>query len=248
MADTSSNDSTSGGPWSQRGFVAAAAFLGIVIVAAVGVLLIGPGDSSDSGGGTRSQGGNNGKPGATADPAASACGLDAGSQEIPQTPPEAKWELVGTIAAPKSDAIGPGIDKGKRRMCFAHSPTGALFAAVNFIAVAGVANNDNSLMRELTASTDARDQLLAQGDTASGTDPEFRMQVAGFRMVGASKNEATVELAFSGGNGGQQGFVGMSLPMRWERGDWKLVIASTTEPYSAQRLDSASGYVPWSGA
>ena len=91
MADSSSNDSTSGGPWSQRGFVAAAAFLGIVIVAAVGILLIGPGDSGDSGGGTRPQGGNNGKPGASADPAASVCGLKPGGQEIPETPPDAKW-------------------------------------------------------------------------------------------------------------------------------------------------------------
>src|SRR3954469_5987804 len=104
MADSSSNDSTSGGPWSQRGFVAAAAFPGIVIVAAVGILLIGPGDSGDSGGGARPPGGNNGKPGASAAPAASVCGLEPGSQEIPQTPPDAKWELVGKVAAPSGPA------------------------------------------------------------------------------------------------------------------------------------------------
>jgi hypothetical protein len=248
MADTSPNESTSGGLWSQRGFVAAAAFLGIVIVAAVGILLINPGEGSDSDRATPPQSGNNDKPGASTDPAASVCGLKAGSQEIPQTPPEAEWELVGTIAAPKTAAVGPGIDKGKRRLCFAHSPTGALFAAVNFIAVAAIANNDDELMRELTASTKVRDELLAQGDAASGSDPALRMQVAGFRIVGASAKEATVELVFSAATSGQQGFVGMALPMRWERGDWKVVIASATEPYAAQRLDSASGYVRWSGA
>src|SRR4051795_11509350 len=143
MADTSSNDSTNGGPWSQRGFVAAAAFLGIVIIAVVGILLIRPGESSDSDHGTPPQSSNDGKPAASADPAASVCGLAPGSQEIPQTPPEAKWELVGKVAAPTAAAVGPGRKEGKLRTCYAHSPTGALFAAANFIAVASVANTDD---------------------------------------------------------------------------------------------------------
>ena len=245
MADSSSNDSTSGGPWSQRGFVAAAAFLGIVIVAAVGILLIGPGDSGDSGGGTRPQGGNNGKPGATADSAASVCGLKAGSHEIPQTPPDAKWELVGKVAAPSGPA-GPGEKKGKLRSCYAHSPTGALFAAANFIAVASVANTDDEVIRALTADTAARNALP---DEAAGNGSGSRAQVAGFRIVGASANDVTVELAFNvTTSDGRQGVVGMSLPFRWEKGDWKFVIASTADPYNTQPLDSTSGFIPWSGA
>lgn len=245
MADTSSNEPTSGGPWSQRGFVAAAAFLGIVIVAAVGILLIGPGDSSDSDRGTPPQGGNNGKPAASADPAASVCGLEAGSQEIPQTPPEAKWELVGKVAAPSGPA-GPGRKEGKLRSCYAHSPTGALFAAANFIAVASVANTDDEVIRALTADTAARDALP---DDVAGDGSGSRAQVAGFRIVGASANDVTVELAFNVTTpDGRQGVVGMSLPFRWERGDWKFVVGSTSDPYNTQALDSTSGFVPWSGA
>jgi hypothetical protein len=246
MADAPSNE-TAGSPWSQRGFIVAAAFLAVVIIVALAILINSGGVNGDSSRGAPPSSGNN-KPAARTDPDASVCGLAPGSQQVPQTPPDARWELVGTIATPNSDAIGPGIEKGTRRLCFAHSPTGALFAAINFIAVAGVANKADELMRELTASTKARDQLLAQRDAPRSTDPTFRMQVAGFRLVGASKDGATVELAFNASNSGREGFVGMALPMRWERGDWKLVISSTTEPYAAQRLDSASGYVPWSGA
>src|SRR4051812_26504811 len=130
MADTPSNETT-GSPWSQRGFIVAAAFLAVVIVAALAILLINPGgDSSDSSRGAPPANGTNTKPTTRTDPAASVCGLAPDSQQVPQTPPDAQWELVGTIAAPKSDAIGPGIEKGTRRLCFAHSPTGALFAAI----------------------------------------------------------------------------------------------------------------------
>src|SRR4051794_28153543 len=134
MTDTPSQGTGGSGPWSQRGFVVAAAFLAIVILVAVGILLIKPGHSDDSNRGATPATGND-KPATSTDPAASVCGLPPGSQEIPQTPPEANWELVGKIAAPKSRTVGPGVDTAKRRMCFAHSPTGALFAAANFVAV-----------------------------------------------------------------------------------------------------------------
>ena len=244
MADTPSNESA-GGPWAQRGFVAAAAFLGIVIVAAVGILLINPGDSSDPRGGAPPANGSNGKPAAGSDPAASVCGLAPGSQQVPQTPPEAQWELVGTIAAPKSRAIGPGRKERVLRSCYAHSPTGALFAAANFIAVASVANTDDAVIRALTADTPARDALPDDATGQSGT----RAQIAGFRIVGAARDETTVELAFNvSSQDGRRGVVGMSLPMRWQEGDWKFVVAGGSDPYNTQALDSTSGFVPWGGA
>jgi hypothetical protein len=246
MADSSSNDSTSGGPWSQRGFVAAAAFLGIVIVAAVGILLIGPGDSGDSGGGTRPQGGNNGKPGASADPAASVCGLKPGSQEIPETPPDAKWTLVGKVAVPSSSDVGPARREGALRACYAHSPTGALFAAANFVAVASLANVDKEVVGHLVANNSDRDAFLNDLEQSrSGS----RAQIAGFRIVGASKDEASVELAFNAVNGeGRSGVVSATFPMRWEQGDWKFVATAGDDPYSIQPLDSTSGFIPWGGA
>jgi hypothetical protein len=245
MAKTPPNG-TAGGPWSQRGFVAAAAFLGIVIVVAVGILLIKPGDSSDSSGGTSPANGNGGKPAARKDPAASACGLAAGSQDVPQTPPEAQWELIGKIAAPKSEAIGPGIAEGKRRLCFAHSPTGALFAAVNFVAVAARDPNNTDVLRELTAAGRARDESLrANANSSDEGSQGGGLQVAAFRMSDYGGNETTVDLAFAVQ---AKGFVRLPLPLRWERGDWKVVVTTAEGPFANyEALANLSGYVPWSG-
>jgi hypothetical protein len=76
-----------------------------------------------------------------------------------------------------------------------------------------------------------------------------RAQIAGFRIVGASKDEASVELAFNAVNGeGRSGVVSATFPMRWEQGDWKFVATAGDDPYSIQPLDSTSGFIPWGGA
>ena len=45
------------------------------------------------------------------------------------------WEISRRTAVPRSDAFGPAkTDTDGFRRCFAHSPTGALFAAYNAVA------------------------------------------------------------------------------------------------------------------
>jgi hypothetical protein len=246
MADVPSSDHHSS-PWAQRGFILAAAFIAGLLLLGLALLLSTRGNDS-TGTGT-----NNGRssspPSANAparkDPNASVCGLPPGSQQIPAVAPQTPWELVGTMAAPtERKTFGPGIEQGKRRLCFAHSPTGALFAAVNFMAIAGRSPNDTALLRELTAEGRARDALLKEGSAPS--DSSFRAQVAGFRVDAYSSDEATVDLAFRTSE--QGALVHIALPLRWERGDWKTVIASEATPYAVEQLQDLSGFVPWSGA
>ena len=229
----------------NAGSVLAAAFLAVVILAALLIFVTSPG-SDDGGSSSAPKEDANGVPPAGAkDRDASVCGLPAGGQQVPAVPPEADWELVGTIAAPTARVTGPGIQEGKRRLCFAHSPTGALFAAVNFVAIAGFAPNDTELLRELTAGGRARDELLRQGSEPA--DPSFRMQVAGFRLDTYLKRETTVDLALRTSEHGA--LLHVALPLHWERGDWKVVVAAEQGPFAAiERLDNLSGYVPWSGA
>lgn len=242
MAEGSPSDQSS--PWAQRGFVLAAAFIALVVLAGVGLLIAGTSGNDDPTDNDASQGGRATARTPAKDPNASICGLPAGSQQVPAAAPDAEWELVGTIAAPTApQTIGPGIEQGKRRLCFAHSPTGALFAAVNFIALAGRSPNDTELMRELTVASAARDELLRQGAEAS--DPAFRMQVAGFRLE-YSSNETTVDLAFRTSEGGT--LIHVALPLRWQRGDWKALVATAQAPFVVEQLQNLSAYVPWSGA
>src|SRR3954471_13508747 len=167
MADMSSSEHHSS-PWTQRGFILAAAFIAALVLLGLALLLVGTGRNDSTG--TDRDRGSNGQPSTnppastpTKDTNASVCGLPAGSQQVPVVPPEAQWELVGSIAAPPEPKTGPGIKDDKRRLCFAHSPTGALFAAVNFVAIASRSPNDTALLRELTAEGSARDKLLRQG-------------------------------------------------------------------------------------
>jgi hypothetical protein len=168
---------------------------------------------------------------------------------MPAAPPDASWELVGTLAAPTAPRIGPGIDEAPRRLCFAHSPTGALFAAVNFLATLDRAPNDPDLFAELTASGTVRDRALALLDGRPPADDGSRSQIAGFRIAAYSGNETTIDLAIRvttpSGAGGLSHFL---APLRWERGDWKFVIQSLERPYTAEAITNLSGYVPWGGA
>jgi len=243
MADVTSSDHNSS-PWAQRGFILAAAFIGGLVLLGIVLILVSPGGGNED---SIKQPNSNAPAVSPArkDPNASVCGLAAGSQQVPAVPPEAQWELVGTIAAPtERKTIGPGIKQDKRRLCFAHSPTGALFAAVNFIAIAGRSPNDTALLRELTAEGRARDELLKQGSAPS--DSSFRMQVAGFRVGAYSSKETDVDVAFRTSE--QGALIHMAVPMRWERGDWKAVIATEATPFIVERLQNLSGYVAWGGA
>src|SRR4051794_10440252 len=162
MTDVPSSDHPSS-PWAQRGFILAAAFIAGLLLLGVALLVLGSGGDDA----TRPGGNNppNSRP-TTATPArqdanASICGLPAGNQHVPAVGPQTRWELVGTIAAPTDpNTIGPGIHEGKRRLCFAHSPTGALFAAVNFVATTQAANGSPEIVRELTAEGDVRDKSI----------------------------------------------------------------------------------------
>jgi hypothetical protein len=233
-------------PWSQRGFVLAAAFVGGLVLLGLVLLLVGPGSNDDDSNGQPSQNAPATTP-ARKDPNASVCGLPVGRQQVPAVPPEARWELVGTIAAPtEPKTVGPGISEGRRRLCFAHSPTGALFAAANFVGTVGAARGDPTILREVTAEGAVRDATIEKDATSGGSyDSSGGLQVAGFRVSSYSPTEATVDLAFTVRD---RGYARLPLSMRWERGDWKIVIATSEGPFGGfERLQNLSGYVPWSG-
>ena len=246
MTDVTSSDHDSS-PWAQRGFILAAAFIAGLVLLGLALLVLGTGGEDSTGAGNDHSGA---RPSAATparkDPNASVCGLPAGSQQIPAAPPETRWELVGTIAAPTAPkTIGPGIQEGKRRLCFAHSPTGALFAAVNFIAVAGRSPNDTALLRELTAEGRARDELLKQGSAPA--DSSFRAQVAGFRI------DALFEQRDDRGPRVPDQRTGRSCSYRSATavGAGRLEGRDRVGGNALRRfepLQNLSGFVPWSGA
>lgn len=258
-----SGGSGGGGLLSNPRFLAAAAVLGVLVVLAVVLAIIGPGDdgtrgatpeatssSAPSGSASESSGSSGSQQGG------SACGLAAGSQQIPTSAPEADWELVGTVAAPSApDTVGPADTRDGVRRCFAASPTGALFAAVNFVATTSDADLRADAVRQLAARGAGRTAALKAATATGGSSgnggngggaSSTKFQVAGFAVLNADDRASAVELAFRANTGA---LIRLPVSLRWEQGDWKVVLPPDGDLYAALgSLPDLTGYIPWSGA
>lgn len=258
MAERSDDTGTAPSLFSERGWVIAAAMMLVLVAVAVILLVTSRGGGHSSATALRAERGSANRPdvsGTAKDPDASVCGLPAGDQEVPATPPDAHWKVIGELAAP-SGAAGPGSTSGGLRSCYAHSPTGALFAATNFLAAeSGVTGEEGAeALLPLFARTPALEEAESRpaGTCQESEASTERLQIAGFRITASNPDEVAVELALYGSSGdGRSGIAGMTMPMRWEQGDWKFVLGSAAcgaDPYNTTALENISGYVPWGGA
>jgi hypothetical protein len=233
-------------PFRRRGFIAAASVVGLIVLAAMIVMvtsLIRGGDEPAP------------APTSTATPTASAargaadesvCGLD-GIEEVNtlDSAPDNEWELVGTVAAPIDEDAGPGVvEENGFRSCYSHTAEGALFAAVGYLAVSSDIRNIDRIS-ELLAAGPVRDEL-EQSPQQPESASDARLQVAGYRINAYSAEEATVDVVYQVTS---EGGALVSLPtvLRWEEGDWKIVITESGPPFAPSQLENLGGYTPWAG-
>lgn len=183
--------------------------------------------------------------------AESVCGLEGYETENDLTAaPSATWKIVGNMATPQEPkVVGPGNaeDDGRFNTCFAHTPSGALFASVNYLAASSDSRNVPRLV-ELLADGPVKDELEATPAPASDSGDATRAQVAGFKIDSYSATEATIDLAMSYTGGTTDGQL-ISIPMvvRWEDGDWKIVVDVSGSPVAPAVLSSLGGYIPFAG-
>jgi hypothetical protein len=230
-------------PFGQRGFVLSAATLAVVGLLALAVAVSGSGsgaraprrivNATTAGGRDASAGGLGG------------CSLPAGSQQVPTTAPASDWALVGSMAAPNSPgSIGPQRTVDGFRVCFAHSPLGALYAAVNFWA-AGTASSPASVYEHLAADTPSRANVVAQSQgNADRLDSSGPVALAGFEFNAYSPSSADLSVVLQGASGA---LVSVACTMVWQHDDWRYVIPPSGAPAAGQ-IQSLEGYVPWSDA
>jgi hypothetical protein len=176
------------------------------------------------------------------------CGLPAGNQAVPATGPTAHWELVGRIAAPSAPDTGPGKVNTGQRSCYAHSPTGALYAAANAQAVLNGATTALWGFENLLAAGTGRDQAVA-AVKAIKAFPPGSVQMQGFHFVSAGPDTVVLDVAFRQSIPGTPDVLGHELlTLRWEGGDWKLVADPTGNIYYGKAsVADLTGYTPWSG-
>jgi hypothetical protein len=178
----------------------------------------------------------------------SVCGLPGftSSGTLKSAPPT-KWVLVGTVAAPTERAtVGPGVVASDGfRTCYEHTPTGALFATANYLALTSDGRYATDVATKLLVPGPG--QQIAEQQAATASPDSTRVQIAGFAIDSYSRTNATVDLAIT--NEANGALFSLPIELKWSGGDWKLVVTDNGQlPLSSAPLSDLGGYVAWSGA
>ena len=241
MTDPTVNEEQS--PLTKPKFIISAVVVAIIVALGIILALVPKGGGTPSPGPTNA-GPSTGSSQTSATTAASVCGLPSGDQTKPATEPaDTKWELVGKIAAPTSPKrFGPGkTESNGLRSCFAHSPTGALFAGANVVILSSSGRND-LVLQHLTVDSPERDKML-QSPAAANNSGSPSFQLAGFKVTDYSGDRAVIEYGFKVSNGT---FGSLPVVLQWADGDWKAVPPASGQPEGKQLAD-LSGFIPWAG-
>ncbi|MCJ1675641.1 hypothetical protein MT355_20435 [Rathayibacter sp. VKM Ac-2929] len=237
------NDSEPRNPFTRKGFIVGAAIVGALALSAIvlGVTSLGTG----GGGATTAAPGTPTPISTVSADAESVCGLPGYEESGTLTAaPTTEWTFVGTMAAPSSEAAGPGVidDDGLRR-CYAHTPEGALFAVANLWAMGSDGRLATPVFDRLTVPGPGRDAALASDARPSNTGTG--VQMVGFRVNSYSATDAAIDVAFRATTGQMVSF---AAPVQWSDGDWKSVLTDDgLPPFRPVTLQNLGGYIPWAG-
>ena len=238
MSDRSSTKdeaSVERSPWSRPSVLLSGAFLLALVVLGVVVAAIGGG--SDGGHRTTTPT-TAARPAPTSRATASGCAKSpGGSQAMPSSaPPQAQWATVGSMQVPQNPAVyGPQRTSGIWNTCFAHNPSGALLAAMNFYGESTTGEPEETVMRRYAVGAPSN---LGSNAGLSSSGP---VQLAGYRYDSYTPSQSQVSLVFRGPQGKEAAVV---TSMVWRNGDWKYVFPPGGMP-SYQVVADLTGYVPW---
>ena len=215
-----------------------------------------------------------GRPAASRNPAATATApaspagaAGPGIQGQPQVPrvslASVRWSGFYGVELPVSAQAGPYDTSGGTAAGFAHSPLGALLAAVNI----GVRANAQwgpriftAVIRGQVTGPDAAALLsgcqaaydqAAQSDGVTGGQPLGTAVVTeqAFRWITYTPAAAILDLAVAGpGDGGATVRASVQMEVVWDGGDWKVVAPPGGDwGNSAAALSSLAGYTAFPG-
>ncbi|HCT79555.1 MAG TPA: hypothetical protein DGG94_14220 [Micromonosporaceae bacterium] len=174
---------------------------------------------------------------------------------IPTSAPSGiTWSLVGQTAVPASATDGPAKVTGCKATGYAHTPIGALVAAVQISTrsgfYAGRSCWEPAITAQFVASAD-RDTLLGllkQADVQGqpGAAPGELSQVAAFRYTSYTSDTAVIGLIRRTPQGS---FAQTILTLTWIGDDWKLVAPAGGQwPAGTTSLSSLTGATAWGAA
>lgn len=201
-----------GSYWHSKRTMTAGLVLVLVAVAAVWALTTGGDDKPTT------------ETATTAAAYESACGLTGGNTATPTTGPEVQWQNLDGNWLPVSTTQGPGQRNASGPWtCYAHTPTGAVLAAVGIPARMSEARNFLSVVKQQTLPGPAQKALIRAG---TGDVPVAERAVPlGYRINSYDGDAATITVYVR-----QRGAnIGCAAGVQWiggEKGDWVLRLGS----------------------
>ena len=226
-------------PWSRPSILLSGGFLLVLVLLGIVVAVVGGGarHSSTLVGRHAAAPGPPAPASTEAPPRASGCALPPSGQTVPSTgPPPARWGTVGAMEVPQNASVyGPERTDGVWSWCFAHSPAGALLAAINFYAESTTGVSAEAVMKRYAVGAPSN---LGNNE---GLDNAGPVQLAGYRYVSYTPSQADISIVLQGPQGKTLAVV---TTMTWRAGDWKYVFPAGGMP-SYEAIPDLSGYIPW---
>lgn len=182
------------------------------------------------------------------------CHVAKPPQAIPRyyAPTAVTWQFDGAMLIPLQVAGGPAATRPNGvKYCFAHSPTGAVLAAM--VLLGQVQNRSIALdvLKERVVPGPGQVKAIAQAKLDMATPPDSTsVQFVGFKVVSYPRDgsQAIIQIASQVAD---QGVGALLVTMQWYKGDWRAVLQDdgsfngTVEP---DILSSLNGYVRFSGS
>jgi hypothetical protein len=184
-------------------------------------------------------------------PGVGGCKLKNPDQRIPRVAPSAvSWQFEADMLIPLQQQGGPAVtDRNGVRSCFAHSPTGAVLAAM--VVLGQIRNPDLTADVLATRIAPGPGRTRAMRETRVSTTPRNEGQVTqftGFKIFDYQPDRVILAIAVQLGDAQ---LASLPVTMVWSQGDWKAVLqedGSFNGQVAPDVLASLDGYVRFRGA
>ncbi|WP_017972368.1 hypothetical protein [Actinopolyspora halophila] len=241
MASEDTDSSSS--PLTRPGFLFGSGFVVLIVVLLIVVLATTGGDTNQRASPPGGASSAPSTPGST-----TSRPRPAGPTTVPDSAPDTQWRLYHTVALPHVDGAGPRQAGASTATGYAHTPTGALVAAVQIPIRRMLAPDWQAVLSEQIVPGRGRKawrQARSQAAETLQVEPGQLGQIAGFQFVTYTPDSAVIQLVSRFPDSTLQV---STHTVRWRDGDWKLVLHQNgAASPTTQTVDSLVGYTRWGG-
>lgn len=184
-------------------------------------------------------------------PGVGGCKLKNPDQRTPRVAPSAvSWQFEAGMLIPLQQEGGPAVtDRTGVHSCFAHSPTGAVLAAM--VLLGQIRNPDltDDVLATRIAPGPGRNRAISEARVSRTPRNEGdEAQFTGFKVIDYLPGRAIISIAVQIDD---SKVASLPVTMAWLRGDWKAVLkedGSFNGEVAPDLLQSLDGYVRFRGA